>query len=426
MNRFWSSVKTAFFIAGRDVAKNVRVLAVVLLALSFLFTNLLFARFMVLGFQDTLEYDVIKVSGALSLVVQEEHEEEEKEDISKLASSQYNLEREEADYLQDAPLLENKIATIPGVTAVTSILTSSAILKHGTKEQPAMIMGFPSDDRVTVISQSIVKGRFFEPGYNIERESGIVLGRYLAEKLAKKRGKPSLEPGDVVRVIFRNGWLKRYTVLGIIDVRDYSVNYNAILPRDELQTVLKTKHGEASEILIKVDDKRRVPEIMDVTVAFTSPKVRVESWEEKDYIGLPDLVRGFNLVGQIIFWVGLLSSAVVIAVVIYVNAVRKRRQIGIIRAIGIKNWLILLVFSVQALLLAGLSVGIGTGFYYLLDWYLHQHPIVMPFGDMATSFQLHTYLVAAKLFLATAVCAGLYPAWIVTREPIAQITAEIG
>lgn len=426
MGRFWSSIKTAFFIASRDVAKNVRVLAIVLLALGFLFTNLLFARFMVLGFRDTLEYDVIKVSGALSLVVQQKQEKEEDEDISKLASTQYALEPEEADYLQNALLFEKRISELPGVVAVTSILTSPAMLKHGTKEEPAMILGFPLNDKVTILSKSVVRGRYFEPGYDIERESGIVLGRYLAEKLAKKRGKPSLEVGDAVRVIFRNSRLKKYTVRGIIDARDYEVNYDAILPRDELQAVLKTKIDEVSEIRIKVNDKHRVSELKPVITAFSNPKGRVESWEEKDDIGLPDLVRGFNLVGQIIFGVGLLSSAVVIAVVIYVNAIRKRRQIGIIRAIGIKNWLILLVFSVQAFLLAGLSVGVGTGFYYLLDRYLHQHPIVMPFGDMATSFQLNAYLVAVKLFLATSVCAGLYPAWIITREPIAQITSEIG
>lgn len=426
MGRFWSSLKTAFFIASRDVTKNARVLAVVLLALGFLFTNLLFARFIVLGFRDTLEYDVIKVSGAMSLVVQEEKEEEEDEDISKLAGSQYKLEREEADYLQNAPQLEKQISELPGVTAVTSILTSSAMLKHGTKEVPAMILGFAPEDEVTVLSKSIVQGRYFETGYNIEKESGIVLGRYLAEKLAKKRGKPSLEVGDVVRVIFRNSRLKRYTVRGIIDVRDYEMNYNAVLPRNELQAILKTNPDEVSEILIKVDDKLRLPKLKAAIATFTNPKGRVETWEEKDDIGLPDLVSGFNLVGQIIFGVGLLSSAVVIAVVIYINAIRKRRQIGIIRAIGIKNWLILLVFSVQALLLAILSVGVGTGFYYLLDRYLHQHPIVMPFGDMATSFQLDAYLAAVALFLVTSVLAGLYPAWIVSREPIAQITAEIG
>lgn len=426
MWQFWSSLKTAFFIASRDIGKNAKVLAVVLLALSFLFTNLLFARFMVLGFRDTMEYAVIKVSGNLSLVAQQEQEKKEDKDISKLASSQYNLEPEEADYLQNASLLEKRISELPGVTAVTSILTSTAMLKHGTKEVPAMILGFPPNDEVTVLSRSVVQGRYFEPGYNIEQESGIVLGRYLAEKLAKKRGIPMLEIGDVVRVVFRNSRLKRYTVRGIVDARDYEANYNAFLPRDELQAVLKTKPLEASEILIKVADKRLIPQLQAAIATFTNPKGRVETWADKDDLGTPDLVRGFNLVGQIIFGIGLLSSAIVIAVVIYINAIRKRRQIGIIRAIGIKNWLILLVFSVQSFLLAIFGVGMGTGFYYLLDRYLHQHPIVMPFGDMATSFQLDTYLVAVVLFLITSVLSGLYPAWIVAREPIAQITAEIG
>jgi putative ABC transport system permease protein len=211
-----------------------------------------------------------------------------------------------------------------------------------------------------------------------------------------------------------------------MDARDYEANYNAFLPRAELQTVLKTKPDEVSEILVRAEDKRHVPQLQAAIATFTNPKGRVETWKDKDDLGTPDLVRGFNLVGQIIFGIGLLSSAIVIAVVIYINAIRKRRQIGIIRAIGIKNWLVLLVFSVQSLLLAVLGVGIGTGFYYLLDRYLHQHPIMMPFGDMATSFEMDTYLVAVLLFLITSVLSGLYPAWIITREPIAQVTAEIG
>ena len=70
---------TIFFIAIRDVLKNKLVLLVILIALGFLFTNLLFARFMVRWFRDTLEYDVIKVSGHLTILPKEPIEKEEDE-----------------------------------------------------------------------------------------------------------------------------------------------------------------------------------------------------------------------------------------------------------------------------------------------------------------------------------------------------------
>src|SRR3989338_6142189 len=104
---FRGPIETIFFIAFRDVLKNKLVLSVILIALAFLFTNLLFARFMVAGFRETLEYDVIKVSGHLSLLPKEtiEKEEEDKpEEKGQVAQKLklYNLEREKTDYIQEA------------------------------------------------------------------------------------------------------------------------------------------------------------------------------------------------------------------------------------------------------------------------------------------------------------------------------------
>lgn len=430
---FRGPIETIFFLAIRDVLKNTRVLFVILIALGFLFTNLLFSRFMVSGFRETLEYDVIKVSGHMSVLPKETLEKDEPEASAdernanrKQKETAYNLEREKADYIQEAPARVAQIRQLPGVVGITPVLIASGVFRYGGKEIAGPIYGLPATDEVTVLQKSVVEGAYFPDDYDPERSSEILLGKYLAEKLAKKKEhEPRVPVGKKVRIIFSNDKLRLYTVRGIFDARDYETNYGAILPFKELQMILRTKPDEVSQLLIRVQKKEVVPHVQQALTSLVNPELVVETWEDKDDIGLPDLVSGFNLVGEIIFLVGLVSSAIVIAIVIYINAIRKRRQIGIIRAIGIRNWMVILMFTLQALILAAFGVAVGTGLYWGLDHYLKVHPIVMPFGDMATSFQWEAYCISVALFLITALVSGFYPAWLTTREPIAQITSEL-
>lgn len=428
------SIQTIFFIAIRDVIKNKLVLSIILMALGFLFTNLLFARFMVSGFRDTLEYDVIKVSGHLAVLPKETFEKDEPDELAdehpnanrKQKETAYNLEREKADYIQDAPARIAQLRGIPEVAGVTPLLTSGGVFRYGGKEIAGPVYGLPSNDEVTILKNCVVEGSYFPDDYDPERSSEILLGKYLAEKLAKKKEhEPRVPVGNEVRVIFFNDKLRTYTVRGIFDARDYEANYGAILPFRDLQLILRTNPDEVSQLLLRVADQEAAPRVQQAVALRVSPELVVETWEDKDDIGLPDLVSGFNLVGDIIFLVGLVSSAIVIAIVIYVNAIRKRRQIGIIRAIGIQNWTVILIFTLQALILAALGVVVGSSLYWGLDRYLKAHPIIMPFGDMATSFQWEAYCLSIVLFLVTAFLAGFYAAWVATREPIVQITSEL-
>lgn len=434
---FRGPIETIFFIAIRDVLKNKRVLLVILIALGFLFTNLLFARFMVSGFRETLEYDVIKISGHLSILPKETPQKDDEEDDKKPLDEAnvarqkekrpgYSLEREKADYIQGFAAHIEQIRRLPEVAGITPLLTTGGVFRYGGKEVAGPIYGLPFQDEVTILKDSMVEGFYFPNDHNPEKSAEILLGKYLAEKLAKKKEHEARVPvGNKVRVIFSNDKLRKYTVRGIFDARDYEANYGAILPFQELQFVLGTKPDEVSQIFVRLADKSMVPHIQQRLAPLMNPQLIVETWEDKDDIGLPDLVTGFNLVGAIIFWVGLVGAAIVIAIVIYINTVRKRRQIGIVRAIGIRNWIVILIFTLQALILAALGVVVGTGLYWGLDRYLKTHPIVMPFGDMTAAFQWEAYCVSIALFLVTAMFAGFYTAWITTREPIDQITAEL-
>jgi putative ABC transport system permease protein len=57
--------------------------------------------------------------------------------------------------------------------------------------------------------------------------------------------------------------------------------------------------------------------------------------------------------------IGLLIAFVIIFVVIYVNIVNKKRQIGVQKAIGIEQNVIVASFVLQAMLYAGTGIILG-------------------------------------------------------------------
>jgi len=52
------------------------------------------------------------------------------------------------------------------------------------------------------------------------------------------------------------------------------------------------------------------------------------------------MLTAVNLISTILSIISILVAAIVIFVIIYVNAINKRRQIGILKAIGIKQKLL--------------------------------------------------------------------------------------
>jgi putative ABC transport system permease protein len=104
---------------------------------------------------------------------------------------------------------------------------------------------------------------------------------------------------------------------------------------------------------------------------------------------------------------------------IYINAVNKRRQIGILKAIGIKESIIVYSYIFQSLfyVLCGILVGLFFIFFVLLPL-LSVHPIQLPFGPLMLSFKGALILECIVGFIIAGFFAGLIPSRIVAREEI--------
>ena len=127
------------------------------------------------------------------------------------------------------------------------------------------------------------------------------------------------------------------------------------------------------------------------------------------------------MISIITFAVSIICAAILVAFIIFYNTQKKRRETGILRAIGIKGRIFLLFFIFKGILFSLIGVVAGTGLYYLLQAYLKAHPIIMPFGDLYPIFEVNSYIFATALFLTVSLMASIYYAVKSGKENIVKI-----
>ena len=132
---------------------------------------------------------------------------------------------------------------------------------------------------------------------------------------------------------------------------------------------------------------------------------------------LKDIKTTFALLGNMISSIGLVVASITIFIVIFVNAITRRRYIGILKGVGVTKGAIEISYVLQALFYAISGVLIGTLLVFLvLKPAIYANPIDFPFSDgILVATALGTFFRAVILFLATLV-AGYIPAYIVIKQ----------
>jgi len=106
-------------------------------------------------------------------------------------------------------------------------------------------------------------------------------------------------------------------------------------------------------------------------------------------------------------------------IVIYIHVAHRKRQIGILRAIGVNRRVVLFSYLIQALLYAMLGIifgGIIIGF--IIRPYFYSHPIDLPIGLVSLVIDAGTVQIGILGLLVAAVLAGVIPVFNITHETI--------
>lgn len=398
--------KLAFYLGYKSIInghKNIIILMIFILSLAFV--NLIFISALLNGVTSTLDSQVIdNATGNIVISPQEEPSRE--------------------NFIINTTELRQRIETIPGVLSTVvhyNLLATFAYDKNKDGQYkygswPVIGINPEEEPELTGIHSHIIEGNYLQGlGINdIILGADIAGGHGIGEEVDSLGG---VQIGEKITVSYGNGISKQYNLVGIFKAKSMFVDQNAYITKKEAQSVLHLGDDRASQILIKLDkniDENKLIEEIQVI----APKLKVRKWVE--YSSAMNAVpKSFDLIGILIGAVGLVVAAVTIFMLIYVNTINKRRQIGILKAIGIKEKVIIGSYVIQAFfyVVSGIILGSIIMFFFVEPYFI-KNPLSLAIGDVSLSVKKIQVVNSIFSLLVAALVAGFVPAWRVVKENI--------
>ena len=174
--------------------------------------------------------------------------------------------------------------------------------------------------------------------------------RNIDERKDKTDSLGGVTAGDSVLVTFNNGVKRALKVKGILETGSFGVDRNGFVTLKEINQVYGIS-DTATSVLVKLsqngEEERYKKILMEYGIA-----EKIRTFQEKGQGFVNDAIRSFEIINAISTMVSLVIAIVVIFIVIFINTINKRRQIGILKAIGINKKIIIYSYIIQVLIIA--------------------------------------------------------------------------
>jgi putative ABC transport system permease protein len=393
-------VKVSFFLASRSITRgNKGITIFTIFVLSLIFVQLVLFSTILVGV--TNQFNKLLVDFQTGDIVIEPKEEER--------------------YIEDASALQKKIESFPEVTGTSSRLKSSGSFRYEEKEMGATVYGVdPAEESlVTGIEGAIVSGEFLSRLGKGE----VILGREVSGgfgALMSSRSLNGVEVGDTVELTIQ-GTTKEFRVKGIYSTSFFMIDSAAYINKADLEEMIGIEDKDlAQEIAVKTiegtDEEVTREKLLSLGI-----KENVRTWRE--FAGILSLIEStLGMVRNIMNLIGLLIAFVIIFVVIYVNIANKKRQIGVQKAIGIEQNVIIISFVLQAALYAVAGVICG---YILMNYgispYTVSHPLQIPVGAISLTLDNSEALNRGILLLLATVIGSVIPAYKMAQKDLLDL-----
>ena len=296
-----------------------------------------------------------------------------------------------------------------GVTAVSPQIRGSAFVERGQTVAPVGVIGvMPGKlSDIADIEAAIVDGSSDLPA------DGILIGSRLARDLG-------LRVGQVIRLSSDRGRARSFRIGGIFTLGIASADRQAVYMNFTTARALYDLSTGISRIEIKVEPAIDAAAISERLQRSTG--LKTTAWTEDNaqlFEGLDAQAR----TGTIIKAFSLVTIIVGIASAMLLSIVRRQSEIGIMRAMGASNGLVISIFVLEGTLIGfiGAIVGAVTAWFALLPL----PPVTeVGSGGLPIDRQQGDFLLAITLTTLAATLASILPARRAARiDPVEAIGA---
>jgi len=322
-------------------------------------------------------------------------------------------------YINNADNVLQKLRAVPDVRAATKRLEVGASIQYKQKVVGASITGLlPSEEHdVSRYPYIISEGEFLGDLSRNEIIIGAMLVEgYFGSEIYDNLG--GVRVGSFVNVTYSNGVVRTYKVKGIMEGTFELVDLNALIHYKEIQDVFGVDEGKATSVVIRVNNPDDVAKVKEKIIA-VGVKEPVFTADEKSDAILRQAMQSINMINVVSKYVSLIVGAALILIIIYINVLNRKKEIGILKAVGISPSSIVISYAFISMFYVVMGILAGLVLYFISMFYFQANP-VMFYETIKLVPEIQVGLIFKSIFtmLLLSVVAGVLPAWRVSKESI--------
>lgn len=424
MKRFWelkkewyNAIRVGWFLAYRQIkrsSKGTTILIISIMVLTFL--NLVVVSGLLVGLISgaILSY---KNSWAADVIITPQAGRDYIENSPQLIS-----------FIDNHPLTDHYSARISADGQILGTLDENAPKEERPNQVGTRIMGInpEEEEHLTNFSSALIAGEGLRSG----EEGYILIGANLIKEyssfgdvdipgLSLLKG---VEVGDKVRLTLSAGEgetiSKDMIVKGLVKSKVDEVSTRMFVVDTELRRMLPVNQEQYQSIAIRLKDSTYSTNYVEQLIAFNGDNdALIQTAEQAIPSFLRDIQTTFNILGNALSSIALVVATITVFIVIFINAVTRRKFIGIMKGIGISPKAIQVSYIVQAFFygVVGSLIGLFLTF-IVLKPYFDANPIDFPFSDGILVATPLGSAVRVAILLVVTLIAGYVPAKLIVRR----------
>ena len=391
----------SFFLAIKNLFFKKSMLLLIVLIISLGYLSMILAGGIILGLQETiLATNIAFVTG--NIIIEPSNDEQ-------YISNSFEIEKKalaQREVFSVSPRLDEQVTLIDE--------------EDNTLSSRITIVDPQKENSVSPIEESILIGEYLsKTSSEIEvlMESGY-LQEYKEDGTADDGDSLDAKVGENIELLTTTGKLIDVKIVGIYQSNAFGGG-KIYMSQDSAKKVFDfdTKDfDKSSSITIKTLTKGNEDEVVS-NLKKLNIDAEINGWQNK-LGGVEDFIGALLIIANFTAIFGVIVSFATVFIMIYINVVQKRSQIGIMKAVGINGNTILTSYVIQSVFYGIMGGVIGFSFTYAIVYYFALNPIIMPFGPVIPYITFQNYLTTFAILLVSSLIAGYLAARSVVHENI--------
>jgi lipoprotein-releasing system permease protein len=316
------------------------------------------------------------------------------------SSSQITIKHSDDKEIENWESIFANLKKIDGIKYLSYTSQDVAFIDKDEKNTSVFLKGFDlkKADKIYKINENIYEGKSPE---NLDE---IIVGKNLQEKF-------NLDLNEELNFITSKGDNKELKVVGFFDLKVSQLNEQWIISNIETVQNLFDFKETVTNIEIQVEnvfDANIIAEDIDKKIKYNY--IEVNNWIDDNEQLLSGL-KGQDTSSYMIQVFVLVAVMLGISSVLAITVIQKSKQIGILKAMGIKNSTASLIFLFEGLILGIIGAVLGVGFGILLLIMFEKFAVNPDGTPVVEIFYNYSFILfSALIAVIVSLTASLIPA----------------